>query len=132
MSRRAPRTPAPRRWTVTIPAWHPVKDNELITSRHWGKAYRLKQADKRMVWYSFRVLPTRVIPRAKGKRRVTLTIVLGKGQRGGDPSAYWKSLLDALVDCEMLTDDNRQGVELMPVAYERAEKPATRIVLEEI
>ena len=37
------------------------------------------------------------IPRATGRRRVSLHIVLAPRQRAGDPDAFWKSTLDALV-----------------------------------
>jgi Holliday junction resolvase RusA-like endonuclease len=87
----------------------------------------MKSADKEVVaWYMT------TVPPATGKRRLLLTIVLGKGQRGGDPDAYYKSLLDALTTCGQLTDDNRQGVELAPVQFVRGATPATIIMLEDL
>jgi Holliday junction resolvase RusA-like endonuclease len=59
------------------------------------------------------------IPKAQGKRRVSLHIILDKGQRAPDPDAFFKSLCDALVHAEMLVDDNRQHVELAPVTFSR-------------
>jgi hypothetical protein len=59
------------------------------------------------------------VPKATGRRRVSLQIVLKKGQRAGDPDSYFKSLCAALVHVGMLVDDNPQGVELAPVAFSR-------------
>ena len=52
--------------------------------------------------------------------------------RAGDPDAYFTSLNDALVYARLLRDDNRQGVELLPIKYERAERKATRIELRDV
>lgn len=98
---------------IWVPRWHPAKLNALLKV-HWAKAHRIKTNDKNMIWaHSPRD------KRAITKRRLELTIILKKGQRGADPDAYNKSLLDALVACRLLTDDNHQGVELMPVVYRR-------------
>lgn len=114
-------------YTIDIPAWHPTKLNDLLGN--WRKAARLKKADRKTVEWMCRIWS---VPLATGKRRLRLTIVLGKGQRGGDPDCYFKSVADALVACGRLTDDNRQGVELMPVRFERDTTAATRIELEDI
>ncbi len=113
------------RWTVTIPNWHPARLNQLIGNRF--KAARLKKADRELILHYLRNVPS-----AEGKRRVSVTIVLGKGQRGGDPDCYNKSLLDSLVYWKKLVDDNRQGVELAPLRFERADKPATILELEDM
>jgi Holliday junction resolvase RusA-like endonuclease len=63
---------------------------------------------------------------------VSLRITLARGQRGPDPDAWWKSALDALVHAGLLTDDNRQGVELGPVEYDRGPHRKTVITLEDI
>ena len=72
------------------------------------------------------------IPEATGKRRVRMTITLAKGQRAFDPDAPWKVVLDSLVACQMLTDDNRQGVELGGVEFDRGQARSTAIIIEEI
>lgn len=115
-------------YTVTIPGWHPTRLNQLL--RNWGKEHRLKSKDRGIVG-SYCLLSAR-IPPAMGKRRVTLTIVLGKGQRGGDVDSYHKSLLDSLKACHMITDDNQQGAELAPVQFKRAPLPGTVIELEDL
>lgn len=102
--------------SITIPHWHPATVNQLL-SGHWSKAAKLKKSDRQMVAHY-----SRHAIKATGKRILELAIILKKGQRAADPDAYFKSLLDALVAAEMLTDDNRQGVELMPVQFKRNPK----------
>jgi Holliday junction resolvase RusA-like endonuclease len=102
-------------FTMIIPHWHPTRLN-ILMGKHWAKTGRLKKADAAMIWYYGKSI---VMFKATGKRKAELTIILKKGHRGADPDAYNKSLLDALVTCGLLTDDNRQGVELMPVVYRR-------------
>lgn len=112
---------------VEIPNWHPARLNELMRG-HWSNGARRKRADRATIANYCRLAN---VPPAESKRRVRLTIVLGKGQRGGDPDAYWKTTLDALTKCKALKDDNRQWCELVPVEFDRAEAKATVIQLEE-
>lgn len=90
---------------------------------------RMKKSDREMVAGYARLAE---VPKAKRKRRVRLTIVLGPRQRGADPDAFWKGLLDSLVAAELLVDDSKEWVELAPVEYERGKERATRIVLEDM
>jgi hypothetical protein len=115
-------------YTVEIPNWHPRRLNELLCD--WRKRARLKKADREVVYWAVR--NHGLIPLALQRRRVSLTITLGPRQRAGDPDAYWKSTLDALVHARMLTDDNRQGVELGPVAFRRGPARATTLTLEDV
>jgi hypothetical protein len=77
---------------------------QIIDPRHDGIKLTLKQR-------------AAGVPKATGRRHVSLHIVLKKGQRAGDLDSYFKSLRAALVHAGMLVDDNRQGVELAPVAF---------------
>jgi Holliday junction resolvase RusA-like endonuclease len=113
---------------LTIPGWHPVRLNQLLHV-HYLKRARMKKADRMMVAFYARHFK---IPPATGKRRVSLQITLAPRQRAGDPDAYWKSLLDALVHAELLLDDNRQGVETGPVTFARGVCKVTTIILEEL
>ena len=115
-------------YVISIPDWTPTPVNKLLCA-HWGTAAKRKKADARMVWA---YAASAQIPKATGKRSVELTITLAPRQRAADPDSPWKSLLDALVRCGLLTDDNRQGVELLPVKFERGERKATRIVLRDL
>ncbi|WP_435018466.1 hypothetical protein TA3x_000440 [Tundrisphaera sp. TA3] len=113
---------------ITIPRWHPATVNQLLGG-HWSKGHRLKKRDRQMIWAY-----AQGKPKATGKRLVELTIILKPKQRGSDPDAFFKSLADALVHAGLLKDDNRQGVELAPVAYERGTEAdwGTRIRLTDI
>jgi hypothetical protein len=108
-------------YTLTIPGWHPARLNHLLTG-HWRPRYRLKRADADTVAFYARLGG---IPRATGKRRVSLRITLGYRQRAGDPDCYWKSLLDALKTAGLIVDDDRFGVDLGP-------ERATTILLEDV
>lgn len=115
-------------WTISLPGWHPTRINQMI-GRHFAVVAKLKRRDRvNLESMSFHL----GIPPAIGKRRVTLKITLGPRQRAADPDAYWKSLLDACVRLKLLVDDNRQGVELAPVEFERGSKKGSVIVLEDI
>jgi hypothetical protein len=121
-SPRSPRLPGVYR--ITIPGWHPARLNELLEGK-WVAA-RLKKRDRKIVrdYAGWTIIPIALRP-----RRVHLAITLGKGQRAGDPDCYWKSLLDALVHCGLLIDDNRQHVVLDPVEFVRGVEPETTIEL---
>lgn len=114
-------------WTVRIAGWHPARINELLGD--WRRASRRKKQDRVAI-----ALPVSLakVPRATGKRRVSVEIVLGPRQRGGDPDAYHKSLLDALKHCGAILDDRRQCVELTPVTYSRGPQRATVVTLEDV
>ena len=111
---------------IEIPNWRPMPLNKLMNC-HWRKRQRLKKDDRDMVMsYCHRK------PKATCKRRVTLTIHLGKGQRKCDPDAYWKTTLDALVHAEMLVNDTSRWVELIPVVQTRGDWVGTTIELEDL
>lgn len=116
----------PSSYFVRIENWHPTKLNQLMNS-HWAKRGRLRKHDDNIVAMS--VLGADV-PKAEQRRRVSLEIYLAERQRGGDVDAYWKSTLDALVNCGALVDDNPEWVELGEVKFYRAQRPATLIILE--
>jgi hypothetical protein len=103
------------RWYVRITGWHPTRLNVLLAS-HWAKAARLKAADALVVRAACLGAD---VSRADARRRISLEIGLAKGQRGGDPDCYWKSLLDALVNCGALVDDSREWCDPAGVTYTR-------------
>jgi Holliday junction resolvase RusA-like endonuclease len=117
-----------QRYEIVVPNWSPTPLNKLLGC-HWGTRSRLKRADADLVAvYAMRA----GVPRATGRRRVTLRLTLGPRQRAPDPDSLWKSLLDALVRAGLLVDDDRFGVELGEVTFERGPEPATVIVLEDL
>lgn len=115
---------------IEIPGWHPVTNNKLLGTHPKARG-KLKAADS---WTVAACLMAARVPKAEAKRRVELTIILRPGQRGADVDAYWKSLLDALVNAGALVDDNRHWCEYRTPAYERgtAREWGTRIVLEDV
>lgn len=114
-------------YRVVIPGWHPTSTNSLIG--HPMAAYRRKKRDAYQIWSAQLV---HRVPPARGKRSLRLTIVLGRGQHAKDPDNYWKSLLDAATKAGWILDDRRQCVETPAVAFERSNRPATVIELEDI
>lgn len=110
-----------------IPGWHAATVNQLLAKGKW--AWTLKKKDREMVaWY----VKMARIPPATGKRRLSLTLIMGHRMRTPDPDGVFKSLLDALVKCGALLDDRKECLELMPVAFERAKVKATRVELEDL
>jgi hypothetical protein len=118
--------PGARRYEVTIPEWIPARLNVLKAS-HWAVERKLKFADACVIGGELRRAGV-----TRGKRRVGLVIVLGPRMRGGDPDAYNKSFLDGLVRCGALVDDNRQGVEILPIRFERQSVMGTRVIIEDL
>jgi hypothetical protein len=113
-------------YSEAIPNYQPTPLNKLL-SCHWAKRGRLKRSDYQIIGHYLGH-----IPKATGKRRVTVTITLAPRQRAGDPDSYLKVLGDALVNAEILLDDNRQWVEWAPVEFVRGPGSQTRITLEDI
>jgi hypothetical protein len=115
------------RHVLDIPGWLPCRLNQLLG--HWRNRHRLKKADRETVGLYARMAS---IPHAKGKRRVSLVLTLAPRQRAADPDAWWKSVLDALVQADQLVDDNRQWCELGSVTFRRGREEATTIILEDV
>jgi hypothetical protein len=92
--------------TLDIPRWRPALLNELM--RSVKSKIRLKKLDREMVWGS---ALEQKIPKATGKRRVSLHVTLGKGMREFDYDAPWKSLNDAMKHAGLIVDDSCQYLE---------------------
>ena len=120
--------PKDKVFRLTVPGWHPARLNQW-DGCHWSRRSRLKKADRELIACYARLAE---IALATGKRRVSLHLTLGPGQRAGDPDSYWKSLLDALTHAGLLVDDNRQNVELGPVHFVRGETCETLVILEDL
>lgn len=122
-------TGPPGCWVIAMEGRHPVTINQLLNARHWAVRSRLKTGDRKAVYAACLAAG---VTRANGKRQVGMTVVLAPKQRAADPDALWKCTLDSLVSIGALTDDNRQGIELLPVRYERGTKKRTLLRLEDI
>lgn len=116
-----------QRWVMVVPGWRPTLDNDLIYRPRWVASSR-KRRDTEVV---ARAALAYGVPRAAGKRRLTLTI-RGRYSTFPDDSAPLKSLWDALVKAELLVDDSREWLEFVwPPTFERGKKE-TVIALEDI
>lgn len=112
---------------MTINGFTPTRDNQLIYV-HWATARRLKRHDADVI---ARAAVALAIPRATGRRRVTL-MVRSRFRRLPDDTAYLKSFLDALVKAGLLVDDSREWMELtFPPTYLKGPKQTT-ITLEDL
>jgi hypothetical protein len=117
----------PGRWVLRIEGWKPTFDNELVYV-HWATARKRKRRDAEAVALAALAAG---IPRATGRRRVSLTI-RARFRRPPDDPAPLKSTLDALVAAGLLVDDSREWMEFVwPPEFERG-GTVTTIVLEDI
>lgn len=111
--------------TLTIVGWLPARLNEQLNNR-WKKG-RLKKRDRQRVNVAARFAK---LPRATVKRRVQFTLIFGKGVRQGDPDAYLKSGLDALVYAGLLRGDTFKDVETMPIRPGRTKDAHSITIIE--
>ncbi len=116
------------RWSVLIERFQPATLNKLLG--HPMEAARLKAHDAEIIAAS---LYAEGVPLAvEQRRRVTLVITLGKGQRGPDKDAFDKSALDALTRCGAIVDDCDRWCEQTKPSYIYGDEKATRIILKDI
>jgi hypothetical protein len=115
-------------WSVQVVDWRPATLNELMSGRR--TCMRLKKRDRLVLCAMFEQAVE--VPPATGKRRVSLRIVLPRGQRRFDKDAFWKSLLDGLTHAGALVDDRPDYCEPGTVEYARDERLETTIRLEDV
>jgi hypothetical protein len=103
---------------LVVPKWRPPLCNSW-RGRHWSVAHRLrKQATQLLGAYALE----RHVPRAAGRRRVSVEIVLAPRQGQPDRDAFDKLLLDALVGAGLLLDDGERGLAgRVEVAFRRGD-----------
>lgn len=117
---------------LLIPHWHPPAMNQWV-GRKWVVKHRLRcQASQMLAAYAF----VQGVPKARGRRRVTLTVTLRPAQRRRgcrpDPDAYGKLFLDALVQAGLLVDDAAEWVEFLPVRFADEGEWGTEVMLEDL
>lgn len=115
---------------LVIPRWRPATTNELMSGRTWHKAARLKKRDREMVAAYARLAD--IPPAGRTRRRVDVLVRNPKGERRKDPDAFWKSLLDALVQAELLADDSERWCVLGAVVQTLDGKARTEITLTDL
>ncbi len=113
---------------LTIPHWLPTRLNKMI-GVHWATVQNLKRIDREMVAYYASSAGLRPATR---RRQVSIELTLGPRQHGGDPDAYWKSLLDALVHAKVLRQDSHKWCQLGSVEFKRGDHQSTTIKLEDV
>lgn len=117
-------------YILHIPDWMPTSLNKLVNS-HWAVASKYKKADRNLIAL---YATSQEIPKATRKRRVSLRVVLPKGQRSLDNDNVWKSLLDALKHCKLLVDDTPKYCETTTPVWLRSgtELKETFVILEDM
>lgn len=115
------------RHTLILPGFIPTSINELL-SASVGKRHRLKKSDRELVAHYAR--QTR-IPEATGPRLVSVTVTKPRGKLH-DADNLLKSLLDSLVHCRLLIDDDAMHMELGRVSVERGPRRETVVVLSDL
>lgn len=110
---------------IIIPDYKIPSLNEYV-GKHWSVGHKLKNECKGLV-----IAYSRHIPKAQRKRRIDLHIVLGKGRRKLDRDNSYKLILDALVNAELLIDDNEKYCDLGDITYSRG-VPSTEILLTDL
>ena len=115
-------------YTLEIPRWRPALLNELM--RSVKAKIRMKKLDREMIWGS---ALEQKIPKAGGKRRVSLHVTLGKGMREFDIDAPQKSLYDAMKHAGLIVDDSSKYVEMGTLTFSRNwQSWGTRITVEDL
>lgn len=118
------------RHTLHLPQFTPVSLNVLL--RGVRQRIRQKKGDRDLIALEAHL---QQIPKTEGRRRVTMHVVLAKGQRALDDDNAWKSILDALVCCGLLRGDSPRWLQRGPLYWARAlhgDHRETFVVLEDL
>lgn len=110
--------PDPGDWRLFIPKWFPSSAN-VREYKHWSKGKKAKDGDKKMVAVYFAMSG---IPKAIGRRVVSITLVYPTRRSWRDSDNILKSALDALVACQAIRDDSDKWFELGSVKHRLGSK----------
>ena len=116
----------PGPWSLYVEGWTPPSLN-MILSMHWSARAKVKKNVAKLITG---VCLESGVTIASGRRRVSLEIGYRLDKHEPDDDNSWKFILDCLVLCGALTDDNSQGVirgTFTPVKKFRY----TRVILED-
>lgn len=136
------------KYEIVIPGWNPTLDNVLM--RHRMGAHSRKKRDAATLGKAahFASVPRVGVPLFEKRQRQVLNLgpmeddpkpikrrvwlkVSNNWVRKPDPTAYWKSLLDALVVNGLLVDDNERWSEITPPVFSKGSK-LTIVTLEDL
>lgn len=116
------------RHVLRLDGWRPCLLNEFLRM-HWARRQRRLRADAQLIGA---LAVVQGVPKAKGKRRVSLTVLCRTGTTRPDADALLKVTLDCLVRAHLLQDDNPDACEMGGVDYERAPRKGLVIALEDV
>ncbi len=120
---------APKRYVIEVPNYRPPTSNALFRAKFRGRMALERECKQFVAFYGSHV------PKAAGKRRVSMAVTLAVRQRmpDADENAL-KAVLDALVACQLLVDDSRVWCECVPTEFvlSRKRQPHTLITLEDV
>lgn len=117
-----------RTHTLTIDNWHPRRTNEWA-GKHWAVRHRMRKAQSQRLWLEAYM---QGVPKASGRRRVSLTLHGFARWKFPDADAYDKLLLDSLVEVGLLTDDSCAGLDgRVQVQFVRSPTKKTVLILED-
>ncbi len=114
---------------IVIPDWLPFRSNQW-TGRHWSVISKMKKETAGFIAaYALQCS----VPKAKGRRRVSLVLTLSPRNRQRDKDSADKVFLDACVSAQMLIDDSDRGLEgRVEVTFLKGPKKSTTIILEDV
>jgi hypothetical protein len=111
-----------------INGWRPASLNEMARSVK-GKIH-LKQRDRAIICEAARLAG---VPRAIGRRQLSMIIRVPKGQRRWDGDALWKSTLDAAKHAGLIVDDGPVWFQQGTIVYDPVRGPLrTTLVIEDM
>ncbi len=112
-------------YTFSIPKYLPLSANELMRV-HWSKRAKAVNDCAELVGAYSTIAQ---VPKATGRRRFTLKLILGPKNRRRDDDSSFKVCLDACVRCRLLVDDSPTWCELIPLQQEKGRARATVVTL---
>ncbi len=114
-------------YILEIPGYLPLSLNRLMRSRKLRMSEPKRAADH----FTLAALVFRV-PKATGKRRVSLVFTVQKGKPKPDPDNLVKVVLDGLVKAGVLVDDSDEWCQLGGIRMEVGKHPKTMAIVEEM
>ncbi len=117
------------RYEIHLTNYRPPRTNELYRAKFRGRMALEKECKQFVAFYGSHV------PKATGKRRVSMVVTLAVRQRMPDADEQClKAVLDALVADQLLVSDRREWCECVPTEFvlSRKRQPHTLITLEDV
>ncbi len=103
-----------RSWTFTLPLDVPSQNRSSSRARHSGLAHAYRRLRDNALWLIKNEAQKQAIPIARGRRRIVVTRLIGKGKRAFD-RVNWaggaKPIVDSLVKAGLLVDDTEKWLD---------------------